>query len=555
MEEIDKQGRNLSTTVWTQLDRKAGAITELTIRQLRNRISTWVVLGVGVLLVSLLLIFYIDSIREEFEPFDNDGDSEDWDNDGYPLGQERMYGTSDYNAKHFPGSSEYIYQGDIDDNDQPRNHYGNHTWVNAWGYFTPTWIDTDTSNPFSNSFDWIDWSEEEIICEAAGLSDNPFESYDWGSLSRNYCLYENGTYVMFGAIFIGEGDFFVEPGWYTEWGYLTEEIFVEKHPKSMYIDEDDIDWDGTKISSSQGFDDDGDCLKVDYIDESNPNDSNRNGIYCDVQWTYDLNGNLVSIQADDNVDEDPDDSKHIGESSHRTFIIGTGKIAFVMILGLFLPLFLALGLVRDESENGTLHYLLSKPIHRGEFILYRLLGYLAIVVSYTVILTFIIAFITSIIGPGDSIIRLSDYPVWIGIALSTILVLTAYGSVFNTIGLVLPRYGVYLCILFGIWEFLMGLFTITIPNSSITMLSISHWAIQIIDAIVMIAWSDTPLMQQQSDAFGLDTGISFFWHPPVHTLGTGNPFIALIISVVFILIFSIGMILIGQLIFRKKEIM
>ena len=555
MEEIDKQGRNLSTTVWTQLDRKAGAITELTIRQLRNRISTWVVLGVGVLLVSLLLIFYIDSIREEFEPFDNDGDSEDWDNDGYPLGQERMYGTSDYNAKHFPGSSEYIYQGDIDNNDQPRNHYGNHTWVNAWGYFTPTWIDTDTSNPFSNSFDWIDWSEEEIICEAAGLSDNPFESYDWGSLSRNYCLYENGTYVMFGAIFIGEGDFFVEPGWYTEWGYLTEEIFVEKHPKSMYIDEDDIDWDGTKISSSQGFDDDGDCLKVDYIDESNPNDSNRNGIYCDVQWTYDLNGNLVSIQADDNVDEDPDDSKHIGESSHRTFIIGTGKIAFVMILGLFLPLFLALGLVRDESENGTLHYLLSKPIHRGEFILYRLLGYLAIVVSYTVILTFIIAFITSIIGPGDSIIRLSDYPVWIGIALSTILVLTAYGSVFNTIGLVLPRYGVYLCILFGIWEFLMGLFTITIPNSSITMLSISHWAIQIIDAVVMIAWSDTPLMQQQSDAFGLDTGISFFWHPPVHTLGTGNPFIALIISVVFILIFSIGMILIGQLIFRKKEIM
>ena len=226
-----------------------------------------------------------------------------------------------------------------------------------------------------------------------------------------------------------------------------------------------------------------------------------------------------------------------------------------MILGLFLPLFLALGLVRDESENGTLHYLLSKPIHRGEFILYRLLGYLAIVVSYIVILTFIIAFITSIIGPGDSIIRLSDYPVWLGISLSTILVLTAYGSVFNTVGLVLPRYVVYLCILFGIWEFLMGLFTITIPNSSITMLSISHWAIQIIDATVMIAWSDTITLQQKSDAFGLETGISFFWHPPVHTLGTGSPFIALIISVVFILVFSVSMILIGQLIFRKKEIM
>lgn len=554
MEEIDKQGRNLSTTVWTQLDRKAGAITELTIRQLRNRISTWVVLGVGVLLISLLLIFYVDSIRDDFEPYDNDGDSQDWDNDGYPLGQELIYGTSDYDDSNFPGSSEYIYQGDIDWNDQPRNHYGNHTWFYAWGYFTPTWIDVDAENPFSWSDSWIDWSSEEYICEEEGLGSDPFSSGRF-TLDRNYCLFENGTYIMFGAIFIGEGDFFVEPGWNTEWGYLTEPFFVEKHPKSKYIDEDDINWDENRVSSSQGFDDDGDCLKDEYVVDSSPNDSNRNGIYCDVQWTFDSNGNLVSIRADNNVDEDPDDSKHIGESSHRTFIIGTGKIAFVMIIGLFLPLFLALGLVRDESENGTLHYLLSKPIHRGEFILYRLLGYLAIVVSYTLILTLIIAFITSIIGPGNSFIRLSDYPVWIGIALSTILVLTAYGSVFNTVGLVLPRYGVYLCILFGVWEFLMGLFTITIPESDITMLSISHWAIQLIDAVVMIAWSDTPLIQEQADAFGLETGISFFWHPPVHTLGTGSPFIASIISVVFILTFSMGMILIGQLIFRNKEIM
>ena len=554
MEEIDKQGRNLSTTVWTQLDRKAGAITELTIRQLRNRISTWVVLGVGVLLISLLLIFYVDSIRDDFEPYDNDGDSQDWDNDGYPLGQELIYGTSDYDDSNFPGSSEYIYQGDIDWNDQPRNHYGNHTWVYAWGYFTPTWIDVEAENPFSWSDSWIDWSSEEYICEEEGLGSDPFSSGRF-TLDRNYCLFENGTYIMFGAIFKGEGDFFVEPGWNTEWGYLTEPFFVEKHPKSKYIDEDDINWDENRVSSSQGFDDDGDCLKEEYVVDSSPNDSNRNGIYCDVQWTFDSNGNLVSIRADNNVDEDPDDSKHIGESSHRTFIIGTGKIAFVMIIGLFVPLFLALGLVRDESENGTLHYLLSKPIHRGEFILYRLLGYLAIVVSYTLILTLIIAFITSIIGPGNSFIRLSDYPVWIGIAFSTILVLTAYGSVFNTVGLVLPRYGVYLCILFGVWEFLMGLFTITIPESDITMLSISHWAIQLIDAVVMIAWSDTPLIQEQADAFGLETGISFFWHPPVHTLGTGSPFIASIISVVFILTFSMGMILIGQLIFRNKEIM
>jgi ABC-type transport system involved in multi-copper enzyme maturation permease subunit len=513
-------------------------------RQLRNRISTWVVLGVGILLISLLLVFYIDSIRTNFEPIDNDGDSEDWDNDGYPLGQERIYGTSDYNNAEFPGSSQYVYLGDIDFNDQPRNHYGNHTWVYAWGYFTPTWIDVDAKSPYP----WIepiDWSLGDYICEEEGLSSQPFDNW-YASIDRNYCLFENGTYIMFGTVFAGEGEFFVEPGYNTDWGFMTESFFVEKHPKSMYIDEDPIN----------GIDDDGDCLREEYLTEdNNPNDDNRNGIDCDVEWIYDQNGDLVSIQADYNVDEDPDDSEHIGESSHRTFIIGTGKIAFVMILGLFLPLFLALGLVRDESENGTLHYLLSKPIHRGEFILYRLLGYLAIVVSYTVILILIVALITSLIGPGDSIVRLSDYPVWMGIALATILVLTAYGSIFNTVGLVMPKYGVYLCILFGIWEFLMGLFTITIPNASITMLSVSHWAIQIIDAVVMISWSDTSLIQQKADAFGLETGISFFWHPPVHTLETGSPFVALVISVVIIISISIGMIAIGQLIFRNKEIM
>ena len=537
---MDDQGRGLSETVWTQIDRKAGAITELTIRQLRNRISTWVVLGVGVLLISLLLVFYIDSIRTTFEPIDNDGDSEDWDNDGYPLGQERIYGTSDYDTKNYPGSSEYIYLGDIDYNDQPRTHYGNHTWVSVTGYFTPTWIDKEAESPFIY-YNWIDWGGRGIDCPDG----SPFEDWTYFQ-SPSYCVLENGTYVVFAVSFAGEGEISVEPGWSAEWGYMTESFFVEKHPKSRYIDEDPIN----------GIDDDGDCLRDEYLTEDEyQDDGNRNGINCDVEWVYDQNGNLVSIQADYNVDEDPDDSEHIGESSHRTLIIGTGKIAFVMILGLFLPLFLALGLVRDESENGTLHYLLSKPIHRGEFILYRLLGYLGIVVSYTVILILIVALITSLIGPGDSIVRLSDYPVWMGIALATILVLTAYGSIFNTVGLVMPKYGVYICILYGIWEFLMGLFTITIPNASITMLSVSHWAIQIIDAVVMISWSDTSLMQQKAEAFGLETGISFFWHPPVHTLETGNPFVALIISVVIMLSISIGMIAIGQLIFRNKEIM
>ena len=95
-------------------------------------------------------------------------------------------------------------------------------------------------------------------------------------------------------------------------------------------------------------------------------DSNRNGIPCDVTWVIDPEtGEVISINADSSVDEDPVDENYVGEAGHRTFVIATGKIAFVLLLGLFLPLFLSLGLVRDETERGTLHYLLSKPIHRG----------------------------------------------------------------------------------------------------------------------------------------------------------------------------------------------
>ena len=338
----------------------------------------------------------------------------------------------------------------------------------------------------------------------------------------------------------------------------------------MYIDEDDILWDGEDASElyvasdcrvgtydgetvyfcdGSEVDDDGDCL----ID---PNDDNNNGIPCDVIWVLDSDKDeLVDIWADDNVNEDPAESEFEGEMIHRTFIIGTGKMAFVMMLGIFIPLFLALGLIRDETENGTLHYLLSKPIHRAEFILYRLLGYLLLTGTYILVLVLIMALVTSLIAPGEGIVRLSDYPVWLGVGLATILVLAAYGALYNTIGLIAPKYGVYFCIILGIWEFIMGLFTMTLPSATVPMLSVSHWALQLIDAVVLIAWPDTLQYTQISEAFGLDSGLPFFWQPPVHTLGTQNPVVALLVSCTVLTMISMLMIAIGQSSFKNREIM
>lgn len=543
---MDSQGRGLSESVWTSLDRKAGAVVELTVRQLRNKISTWVVMALGALLMALLLVFYVDAIRDGFESIDNDGDSVDMDRDGYPLGQEMKYGTSDWDGDSFPGSGNYVFEGQIDWNDPDRTITGNRTWEGS-AILDATWIDYGyTGGMWSNIIDWQDGDVGQ--CPDGDAFD------DWWPPYASACLQDDGTYVVSGK-FKASGELYAPEGYYLTWGYYTEVFYVEPDPAEMYIDEDGIDWDGN--SGSQGVDDDGDCLRSGWESNLwyNP-DSNRNGIPCDVVWYVDPNtGEVISINADDFVDEDPVDEDYAGESSHRAFVIASGKVAFVLLLGLFLPLFLALGLVRDETERGTLHYLLSKPIHRGEFITYRVLGYLAVVSSYVIALCLLMALITSLIGPGDDLIRFGDFPVWIGIATATILVLAAYGSLFNTIGLVMPKYGVYLCIVIGVWEFAMGFTTIISPSSSVTFLSISHWGLQIVDATVLAAWPDTLQYSQMSNAFGLETGLEWIWRPPVHTLGTGNAYLSIFTSTAMLSVLSLVLISIGSSIFRRKEIM
>jgi ABC-type transport system involved in multi-copper enzyme maturation permease subunit len=569
---MDRKGKSLFETVWTRMDRKAGAVIELTIRQLMHRISTWVVLGVGALLMALLLIFYIDSVRESFEPIDNDGDSEDNDGDGYPMGQERKYGTPDWDSDLFPGASVFIPESDIDWNDADRSEFGNKSWEGS-AFFEVSWVDDQYAGEWWDSHvDWklnqegipeltdcSDWELEEILeaiwADACDLGDDDGDGMT--------------TYYVAGK-WRGEGIATVPDNYYLSWGFWTEEVYVEPEPPEMYINEDGIDcfdafilrgpgWEDSRvdcpsearISGSHGFDDDGDCLAA---NEGNGNDDNGNGVRCDVQWIA-SNGVVTRIEADDLVDEDPDEQEYIGELGHRTFVIAVGKMAFVILLGLFIPLFLSLGLVRDETENGTLHLLLSKPIHRAEFIIYRLTGYLAISGSYVIGLSLVVGLISSILGPGDQIIRFSDIPVWIGIGVATTLVLAAYGSMFNAMGLISPKYGVYLCIVFGIWEFMMGSFSILNPNWTVASVSISHWALQMIDAVVLLAWPDTIQWAEMDRAFEIDSGLSVFWQPPVHTLGTASAGIALLNSLVVLLLVSVVWIFIAKSVFSRREIM
>ena len=241
-----------TNTIFRALDRKASAITEFTMRQYRTKISTWVVLITGLVIISLLMMFYVDAMQRDFESVDNDGDSVDSDGDSYPDGQERLYGTNPFSA---------------------------------------------LSNP--------------------GFFDPPIPPDD----------------------------------------------------PSVWIDEDDFDWNesptGTR-SVSVGYDDDGDCRTDDRT--SSQKDTNDNGVECDIELSLTLTGEF-RYEADSFVDEDPDDEAYAKEALHRASILGIGKLGFVFIISIFIPLFMATGLIRDEMNSGTMHYMLTKPIARTEVFL------------------------------------------------------------------------------------------------------------------------------------------------------------------------------------------
>jgi len=434
--------RPLTNTVWSKLDRKATAVTEFTLRQYRTKNSTWVVLGIGMVFVAMVLMFYGEAMSSGFESIDNDGDSNDWDGDGYPTGQERIYGT------------------------------------NPWD---------ENSHP-----------DPELVAP---------------------------------------------------------------DPPEKWIDEDGIDWDGDYSNSNQGYDDDGDCTGEGWVDTESfelpyNQDTNRDGINCNVRYTMNSTTKTIYlINADPSVDEDPDDEEFLKESLHRAFVLGFGKIGFAFLIGIFVPLFLATGLVRDEMERGTLHYIMGKPIARAEILAYRLLGYIALVWPYATVLILLTAIVTGFLAPSDSIFRFHDMSAWLGVLLASWLMMLAYGTIFCTLGVVSPRFGLWIAIGFGVWEFAMAMISLGAPNFPLTWLSVSHWGIEIINCTSVLAYPDQSYMIEiasMNNDWGSQAALAGFYSPP--SVVAGNSFASLLISIFVLVLFTIFALFIGQSSLKRKEL-
>ena len=264
--------------------------------------------------------------------------------------------------------------------------------------------------------------------------------------------------------------------------------WVEPDPPEKWINEDDIDWEILGDGENYvGNDDDGDCTN---LATSSQRDSNDNGRECDILVTVDALNSTITVDADANVDEDPDEEKYGKEAGHRSFILGIGKFGIVYLLGIFLPLFLATGLIREEMSEGTIHYMLAKPIARGELLLYRMLGYIGITWPFIISICVLLCLITGFTGPGDGFFRWSDIGVWMSIAWATMLVSLVYGTIFCGFGIIWKN-GVILAIIFAAWELGMAFVAIfSGGDSSIRYMSVIGWGMIIVDAGVAISWPD-----------------------------------------------------------------
>ncbi len=436
-------------TIWSKLDRKATAIAEFTMRQYRTRISTWAVMIAGILALSMLVLFYIDGLGTEYEAIDNDGDSIDHDNDGYPTGQEIVEGTDPFNELSYP---------------------------------------------------------------------------------------EN----------------------------------VEPDPPSKWINEDDFDWDLIQAGDmSQGNDDDGDCKAR---TTSSMRDSNDNNIECDIVLDWNIYSEYHTIVSDGGVDEDPDENKYAQEATHRAFILGIGKFGIVYMLGIMLPLFLATGLIREEMNSGTMHYMLAKPIARGEVLLYRMIGYIGITWPYIIGICLLLCLITGFAGPGDDIFRWKDIGIWMSVAWSAMLVSLVYGTIFCGFG-ILWKNGVILALLLAVWELGMAFVAILSGGDSpIKFFSVIGWGLTLVDSATMIFWPDNITFVQagiwggghvDSSWFNFGDQQSFVALPGAEVLqiyssgstGLGvQPWITAVISSLVLIFQGAISWFIGQLIFKSKEI-
>ena len=88
------------------------------------------------LLVTLVLLFYIKGQTSIIESIDQDGDSYDWDGDGYSIAQELQYGTDPNSVDDYPDVPALPLSNWIDEDDFSYSMDGENCQRNIYGIQT-----------------------------------------------------------------------------------------------------------------------------------------------------------------------------------------------------------------------------------------------------------------------------------------------------------------------------------------------------------------------------------------------------------------------------------
>ena len=217
---------------------------------------------------------------------------------------------------------------------------------------------------------------------------------------------------------------------------------------------------------------------------------------------------------------------------------------------------MATSLIRQEMTSGTMHFMLAKPIARGEVFLYRMLGFLAIAWTYLTLVVVLLAIVTGLAGPSDGFFRFGDLGVWLSVWFAAMLAVMVYGMLFCTLG-VMWKHGIVLALPIAAWELGMILTTLGAPDAAILRFSVIGWAMNIVDAGAMLAWSDTNLLIQMglwgggNGALEGAEALQIFASSP----GLGTSAVAtIVISSLVMLVQAAACWLLGSALFKSKEI-
>ena len=217
---------------------------------------------------------------------------------------------------------------------------------------------------------------------------------------------------------------------------------------------------------------------------------------------------------------------------------------------------MATGLIRQEMTSGTMHFMLAKPIARGEVFLYRMLGFLAMAWTYLTLVILVLAIITGLAGPGEGFFRFGDLGVWLAVWFAGLLSVMVYGMLFCMLG-VMWKHGMVLALPIAAWELGMILTTLGAPDAAILRFSVIGWAMNIVDAGALLTWSDTYLLIEMG-MWGGGNGplegaeaLNIFASTP----GLGLGALATVVVSSLVLVFQAAMCwLLGSTLFKSKEI-